>query len=221
MIPLLPTDAKSRQAFQQGVLIAIVLVGVCVFLPARYSGGLIGINDLRKEEAKLVKQVQELEKNLAADLAVLAREEKLIAERSKLAPKIEYYESRLPSTVGMPELLRELDAIANRHGLTFSMHDPVPPREQGAIMELPRKVELHSDYHGFGRFLNDLENAERFAKVDDVSLEFDKNNPGRHKVALTLSTFIFNKDKLNEKPAEEPKKPAGKKTATKATAHAN
>lgn len=212
----LPANPEHRKRIQHVFLFAAVLVGVMVFTPAQYSSGLLGINDLRKEQMKLHKQVSALEAELVQCNQVLAREESLIRERGELAPLIEHYQSRLPSTIEMPELLRELDTIANRSGQIFSKHERLPPVDSGPITELPYRIELHSDYHGFGAFLNAIENAARFAKVDDIQINFDKSDFVRHRIALTLSTFKFNEDKLlaaNAAPAQPTPKPGAKPKA--------
>ena len=117
----------------------------------------------------------------------------------KFSAKIDLYEKKLPAEQEMPSLLEELNSMAKKSNLDIISITPSAPRVEGAqraaYQEFLIKVSARCGYHELGNFLTDLENADRFMKLVDISIKANENTPKRHSVELMVATYILLKDK--------------------------
>lgn len=51
-------------------------------------------------------------------------------------------------------------------------------------------LDLSSSYHNLGKFINDLENGDKFLAVDAMGIAPVKDNYLRHKISLVLKTYV-------------------------------
>ena len=150
-----------------------------------------------------------------------AKKDQLQREYNSLLPEIEAQERRLPRTANLDDFLRDLNMLGGKNNIRFDTLEGANPEarvgtrgeaeESKGYEKIPIQIKLHVDYHGLGRFINDVENGERFMRVDS----FVVNNGGERlssnrdwsvqNVEMQLSTFRF---------VEEEKKPATTPTPT-------
>ena len=73
---------------------------------------------------------------------------------------------------------------------------PVTGKEEKAeknqiYKEIPILISAKSGYHELGRFLNSLENSDRFMKVGDMHIRANPATPKKHDVELLVLTYIL------------------------------
>jgi len=118
--------------------------------------------------------------------------------------KVELYEKRLPSEEEIPSLLENLSRMAGASNIQIVGITPVPSPikdkapsrgKAAAYKEIPILINARCGYHELGRFMSDLENADRFMKVVDIEIRSTRASPGRHDVELVVCTYILLKGK--------------------------
>ncbi len=115
--------------------------------------------------------------------------------------KVDSYERMLPAEQEIPTLLENLSAMAKSSGVKIDSIMPVAKKEEKAqnaaqvYQEIPIRITAKSGYHELGAFVANLENAERFMKVVDISIRSNKQSPKRHDVEILVLTYILTKGK--------------------------
>ncbi len=158
-------DAKEKQTWMWvGLIFVVFLAAVSVVPP---MGLYYNIQEYRET----------VEKNAAA-AKELAQAQKKVKELPELRKRVQesqeliaYYERRLPDSPEAPELLEDLKRLALESGLRFTTLKRQETKDRGAYIEIPMSVSMLVDYHGLGDFINRIENADRFAKVDNLNIE--------------------------------------------------
>lgn len=118
--------------------------------------------------------------------------------------KVEIYEKRLPSEEEIPSLLESLSRMAGASNIQIVGITPVtvPGKDvsqmrgkAAAYKEIPITISAKSGYHDLGRFLSDLESADRFMKVVDIDIKANRATPAKHDFELVICTYILLKGK--------------------------
>lgn len=162
--------------------VTILSVAFLVLVPIQMNWS--GIQETKKEIAAKEKELEtahEKEKNLPQLRAAIVQAEE----------EIQYVEARLPNSRDVPRLLAELNEIATREEIAYAEMETLETREFDRYVEIPLRIVLRSPYHDLGRFLNNVENSDRFSKIDGIQIDWDPEEPEMHEVNLTLSTFMF------------------------------
>lgn len=99
----------------------------------------------------------------------------------------------------IPLLLQVISSIANKNNIRIMQMQP--SKESKARQDKASKdtlkcvpilitLDLTCSYHNFGKFINDLENAEEFIVVQDMKIARDANDYLRQSVNLILRTYV-------------------------------
>lgn len=162
-------------------IIVIVVLITLVFSPNLRKIGTLRAN-IRKERSKVVKAEKEV-----LELA------KIKLNLKRLEDQIEKYQQDMP--LATPDwLLERLNTLANEIGIEFDRIEP-----KGYISQIGPYglqglyVELKTDYHRLGRFINKLENLSPFIKVIDLSIAGNKDDIRKHIIKITVGTYVKEK----------------------------
>lgn len=142
------------------------------------------------------------EKMLAQQLMVakqaLQDKETLTADIAAIQKHIDYFERRLPQESDFQRILDEVVTLGGKHTITF---DSIEPQSSQPIsvgldtdkvyMEIPIKMRLQAGFHQFAAFINELENFQRFMKIDSVKISLNQKTVIKHDIALTISTMTL------------------------------
>ena len=66
--------------------------------------------------------------------------------------------------------------------------------KSGIYQEKGISINAQCWYHQLGTFISEMEGAERFMEISDITIESVKTTPKRHNVQLIVKTFVL-KDK--------------------------
>ncbi|MFA5085496.1 MAG: type 4a pilus biogenesis protein PilO [Candidatus Omnitrophota bacterium] len=168
-------------------LIAAVLYLYFVFVPQvirvfKLTANAGRMNSELKSARVLIKDFESLSRSLK--------------EQSR---KVESYEKKLPAEQEIPALLENLSNMAKNSnikivGIVPAMSyfkDEKPVKQSQIYREIPILITAKSGYHELGRFLSNLENADRFMKVADIDIKANKANPKKHDVELMVCTYTL------------------------------
>lgn len=114
--------------------------------------------------------------------------------------KIDRYEKMLPTEQEIPALLESLSGMARNSNIKIVGIMPVITKEDKTkkafvYQEKPILVNAKSGYHELGKFMSNMENADRFMKVSDIQIKTSSQSPSKHDVELTVLTYTLMKGK--------------------------
>ena len=148
--------------------------------------------------------------DVQAKLAKLAEFEKattaaegLKDQLERLQGAIEFFESRLPPTSEIYEVLEQVTVIAQRQGLapktirTLKKKDnnggrPTKDVGQQRYIEQPLKMQLEGNFNSFYSFLLELEKLPRIMKIRELQLDKQTRYEGRIAADFIVSIFFQN-----------------------------
>lgn len=120
-------------------------------------------------------------------------------EIEELRSKAGFYSDKLPREEEFPAVLENLSDMARNTGVKITKILPVKDRTKyfagdahsSIYSEQEINIDAQCGYHQLGEFISELENAERFMEVSDITVEAGRVNPKRHNVQLIVKTFIL------------------------------
>ena len=110
--------------------------------------------------------------------------------------KVDRYEKMLPAQQEIPSLLESLSDMAKKSNVKIIGIMPVVGKEDRAkkgqiYKEIPILINAKSGYHELGKFLSNMENADRFMKVSGIQIKFNSQSPKKHDTEIMVLTYIL------------------------------
>lgn len=179
-------DRKTQIVILAGLLaILVVAVYVSFILVPQIervfeAGGQVSKIDADLKEARCnIANIPEYRKSLATYEA-----------------KVDRYEKMLPAQQEIPALLESLSGMARNSNVKIVGIVPVVGKEgkvkKGRIYEeIPILINAKSGYHELGKFLSNMECADRFMKVSDIQIKSSGQSPRKHDVEILVLTYIL------------------------------
>lgn len=133
-------------------------------------------------------------KNAKSDISRIG---KFKSDIDSYKEKVDRYEKMLPAEQEIPNLLETLSNMAKSSGVKIVGIMPSVAKEADKIskrqiyQEIPILISAKSGYHELGRFLNRLENSDRFMKVVDIQIKANSLTPKKHDVELLVLTYTL------------------------------
>ena len=143
--------------------------------------------------------VAKMKSELRSARLVIADTDKLKNDFKEHSEKVESYEKKLPVEQEIPALLESLSNMAKNSDIKIVSIVPAmsyfkvdkSAKKSLIYREIPILITAKSGYHELGHFLNNLENADRFMKVVDISIKANKTSPKKHDMELMICTYIL------------------------------
>lgn len=175
---------------------------ICAVILAGYF--LLFLNPMFSKLSDLSRKVFKLQSDLSiAELSVDSMP-KMKKEISDLKNKAISYSNKLPKEEELPALLESLSMMARDTDVKITKIAPIKDAEaakdakittrSGVYEEKSILINAQCGYHQLGAFIAQLENAERFMEISDITIENVKTALKRHNVQLIVKTFVL-KDK--------------------------
>lgn len=152
-----------------------------------------------------ISRISLLRKNITQKKAEIQKARNMIAKKPQLEREfqtvqrlIKEYQKRMPGEDKIPDFLSSLTDIANEHKVKLMSIDPGKLKTSGKASiytEYPIALGIKGGYHQIARFVNKLENLERFVKINHISITSDKEDALKHNADIYLSIFIFQETK--------------------------
>lgn len=149
------------------ILIVILLLVIYLFLFFRTT--IDRLSFLLPETAQLQTKIKQIEYDWA-NIVILRQ------KISRLKQKLLDYEKKLPNEKEIAQVLKYLSDSAKRLNVRITEIKPVglnqQDKESGNIYySVPILLKAECSYHALGRFLNELEMANRLMKISDIKIE--------------------------------------------------
>ncbi|MEJ2646868.1 MAG: type 4a pilus biogenesis protein PilO [Sedimentisphaerales bacterium] len=144
--------------------------------------------DLADAQAKVDAKMEQLIKFQEATAAA----EDINKQLSKLQEAIEFFESKLPPTSQIHEVLEQVTLIAQKQGLKPKTIRTLTTKDNSGYVEQPLKMELDGNFSSFYSFLLELEKLPRIMKLRELELKKKKSYEGEISANFIVSIFFQN-----------------------------
>lgn len=181
-------ELLSNKAVMQlaGAILVAILYLFFVFIPKA------------KVVVKNFSQGRELKTKIVKTEKAWAMRTQIEQEIAQTNEKIQYYEKELPEKKEIPQVLRYLSDSARKLNVKITEIKPAE-KDEGLIQEnliyssVPISLKAECGYHELGRFVSELESADRFMKISNIKIMTNAYNENRHYVRLTVITYVLRK----------------------------
>ncbi len=144
--------------------------------------------DLAEAKGKVETKLAQLAKFEEAASAA----EDLAKQLEKLQEAIEFFESKLPPTSQIHEVLEQVTVIAQKQGLKPKTIRTMTKKDNSGYVEQPLEMQLEGNFSSFYSFLLELEKLPRIMKIRELTLEKQKDNEGQIAADFIVSIFFQN-----------------------------
>jgi type IV pilus assembly protein PilO len=160
----------DRQERQQIILICLLILGVGYFA---WSGlaGFPGVKGLRDETAKLAVERDGLQREVSNAQQMVANLGRIKRERETLEVQLRELSRRLPTEHESAAVLRSVETLAGKSGLTIGQVKRRPNRPQELYVEIPMEVGVGGGYHELLKFADQLAQLPRLVTLNEVKVQ--------------------------------------------------
>lgn len=148
-----------------------------------------------KQVSLLLPAVSRLQAKVRATEKDWANRNSFKQQISRLNEKIDYYEKKLPGEKEIPAILEYLSEAAKRLNVRLTEIKPIEQSEnkhRGEIYySVPILLKAECGYHQIGRFINELERADRFMKISDIKIEAGPTQGNTLSIELITVTYVM------------------------------
>ena len=115
------------------------------------------------------------------------------ADVAALVERLESYRRRLPPEANTSWLVNEVVSVANDVGVQVTRIVPEPPRDLQGMTRLGVSLQVSASYHQLGAFLDRIERAPVFIRVDrtDLSGASGATPSSERTIQVVLSTLYI------------------------------
>lgn len=187
-------DSKNDQQFQALVILVVIMASALSYFVINPK-----INDLHQ----LNNKIQAKEKEITASQIRIA-DLKTMQDKSAQNPgDVQLLDLVIPKDDQFPELIRQLNAMANNSGMIIKS---INPDNRSASHETLVSVTLGGDYLSLINFANNVEKNNRLISLKSFVLASSNSNDSNNFFEATLRLSFFTNDSNESKtPVSEPK----------------
>ncbi|MCX5701949.1 MAG: type 4a pilus biogenesis protein PilO [Candidatus Omnitrophica bacterium] len=186
MVNLLKLDKKKAILIIFASLVIIYIDSSLIIKMQRK-----GIKTVQEKVTKLKQEIVTLNKDLAAMYDLESKQVDIKSETVLRAKKI-------ISEGGIPLLLEDISNIANKRNVKIMQVNPSKESKAKEEVSFGKEklksvvitLDLMCDYHGFGGFINDLDNAEQFMAIQEMKIVPNPKDYFQQRVILVLKTYV-------------------------------
>ena len=180
---------------KQKILILIAIVGVA-FLIIYY------MLFLKPQFTKFLNKNSEfstVKKRVDSARKLIASKEKIYNQLEALKARSSAVQKKLPDQESMSSLLGAFSSIAESSGVSILKIKPVESETSSPAAKTTKEaydkfsilIEAKAGYFQLVRFVDKLENMDRFIEIDDIEVRNDPNDPRRHDIKMDLKTYVM------------------------------
>jgi type IV pilus assembly protein PilO len=160
----------DRAERQQIILVCLLILGVGYFA---WSGiaGFPGVKGLRDETAKLSVERDGLQREVSNAQQMVANLGRIKREREALEVQLRELSRRLPTEHESAAVLRSVETLAGKSGLTVGQVRRRPNRQQELYVEIPMEVGVGGGYHELLKFADQLAQLPRLVTLNEVKIQ--------------------------------------------------
>ena len=138
-----------------------------------------GVAGLRMDAAKLQADRTKLETSVKSAQLMVGNLDTIRKERETLEAQLQEVSKRLPSERESAEVLRSVESLAGKSGLTLGGVKRRAVRTQELYAELPMEVSVGGGYHELVRFADQLAQLDRLVTLSEFQVVRPGPAPGQ------------------------------------------
>ena len=182
------SDILKNQKQMLAIIAATVILALFLYITFVLSPQIIRIFGVSGQLAKARADLRDSE----SDIAKIGN---MKAAIEAYKTKVGRYEKTLPTEEGIPSLLESLSEMAKNSNMNIAGIVPVQPSDTRAqsrvYKEIPITINAKAGYHELGYFMSSLENSDRFIKISDMQMKFNRPTPKKHDTELLVVTYVL------------------------------
>ena len=183
---------NNLQLDKNKIFIIILVFIVLIYLDFTFVIGR-QLQNIKNIQPKIVKLKKDLD-SLNGDLAKIQElKNKQVETNQKPNSKVR----KIISDPQIVSLLQNISEVAKRDGVQImqikSSKESQPKQEKvpaDKFTPLVITLDLMSDYHHFGKFINDLENSQTFIAVQSLKINSQQPDYIKQRISLVLKTYV-------------------------------
>jgi len=121
-----------------------------------------------------------------------AAAEDLTKQLEQLQEAVEFFESKLPPTSQIHEVLEQVTVIAQKQGLKPKTIRTLKNKDNSGYIEQPLKMELEGNFSSFYSFLLEIEKLPRIMKIRELDIGKQTDIEGQIAADFIVSIFFQN-----------------------------
>jgi type IV pilus assembly protein PilO len=174
----------------------LILVGVLGVVVAFFAyNGLTafnypGVAGWQAESAKLKLERNKLKANVESAQLMVANLDKIKKDREVLEAQLKEISKRLPGERESAEILRSVESLAGKSGLTLGGVKRRPVRSQELYAELPMEVGVGGGYLDVVKFADQLSKLDRLVTLNEFNVQRPLLQPGRQAAATDTAGTV-------------------------------
>ena len=170
----------DRADLQRIVLLAVLALVVVAF---GYAGVIVtppwgSVRGLQADGAKLRVERDKLKQSVDSAQAMVANLDRIRKEREALEKDLIAYSRKLPDERESAKVLRDVETLAGKSGLTVAQVKRRPVRPQELYAEIPMEIGVSGGYQDLVNFADQLAKLERLVTLTDVTVTRPTAPPG-------------------------------------------
>lgn len=158
-----------------------VIIGVVAGLALGY---LVGYNKLYVAQHNRVLLIRQ---QVAQELS----NQQARKDAANLIHQVEEYQAQLPSEPDPSWLVHQAMAAGQKAGVDIVSISQQSPEKSEQATTLSVILQINGTYHQLGRFLDELEHAKHFIRVNQVSVISSRGDNEKPAIQVTLSTLYL------------------------------
>ena len=149
-----------------------------------------GVAGLRTDAAKLQADRTKLETSVKSAQLMVGNLDTIRKERETLEAQLQEVSKRLPSERESAEVLRSVESLAGKSGLTLGGVKRRAVRTQELYAELPMEVSVGGGYHELVRFADQLAQLDRLVTLSELQVVRPTPTPGQPAASLAPGSTV-------------------------------
>ena len=160
----------DRQERQKMILLGILILGLG-WIAWSGLGAFPGVRGLRAEAEKLETERDRLRTEVSNAQQMVANLDRIKKEREALEAQLRELSRRLPSEAESAAVLRSVETLAGKSGLTVGQVRRRPNRPQELYVEIPMDIAVGGGYHDLLKFAEQLAQLPRLVTLNEVKVQ--------------------------------------------------
>lgn len=177
--------AELKNLIGLGLLILVIAYfGYGGFAAVGYPG----VAGWRAEAARLLAERRQLEQTVQTAQAMVANLDKIKKEREALELQLKELSQRLPAERESAQVLRSVETLAGKAGLTVNQVRRRPLRTQELYTEIPMEVAVGGGYRDLVSFADELSHLDRLVALSEFQVVQRPPASGAAQAALATAS---------------------------------
>src|SRR5262249_45407537 len=153
----------------------VILIGLLIVIAGYFGyngvGAFSGVAGLRAEAEKLRADRDDLRQQVQNAQVMVANLDRIKKEREALELQLKEISRRLPSEPESAEVLRNVELLGGKSGLTVGMVRRRPNRPQELYTEIPLEIMVGGAYYDLVKFADELARLPRLVTINELRVE--------------------------------------------------